>query len=108
MIFQEDFMKNKRGLLIVAAALIALFMAACSLDMEGGTVIVTNNSNRDFYGRVWTDSKELYNGKIRAWNSKSFRVSEEGTVYTDFESGNGGKSNPSGYVSRNRTLILDL
>jgi hypothetical protein len=76
--------------------------------MENGYVIITNNSNKEFTGRVWTDSKELYNGKIRAWNSKSFHVSEEGTVYTDFESGNGSKSTPSGYISRNQMLILDL
>ena len=101
-------MKNNRWYLFFFAVLIALFMTACRLDLDEGLVIITNNSNRDFNGRVWTASKELYSGKIRAWNSKSFRVFDEGTVYTDFESSNGGKSNPSGYVSRGNTLILDL
>ena len=101
-------MKSNMYFLIVLAILIAVFMTACTLDLDGGSVIITNNSNKTFNGRVWTDSGELYNGRIRAWNSKSFRVFEEGTVYTDFESSNGGKSNPSGYVSRGRTLILDL
>ena len=101
-------MKNNRCFLLVLAILFALFMAACASDGEGGTVIITNNTNRDFVGRIWTDTNELYNGRIHAWNSKLFHVSEEGTVYTDFESSNGGKSNPSGYISRNRTLILDL
>ena len=55
-----------------------------------------------------TDSKELFNGKIRAWNARSFHVSEDCTVYTDFESASGNKSNPSGSVSGSRTLILDL
>ena len=101
-------MENKRCFLLVLAILIAIFITACSLDWEGGTVIITNNTNRDFNGRVWTDTKEFYNGRIHAWDSKIFLISEEGTVYTDFESSNGGKSNPSGYISRNRTLILDL
>jgi len=82
-------------------------MPACSA-LEGGTVIITNNSNKEYTGRVWTDSKVLFNGRIRAWNIKSFYVSEDCNVYTDFESGNGGKSNPSGHVSGSGTLILDL
>ena len=101
-------MKSNWYLLIVLAILIVLFATACRLDLDGGTVIITNSSNKDFNGRVWTDTKELYNGRVHAWNSKSFHVFEEGTVYTDFESSNGGNSNPSGYVSRGRTLILDL
>ena len=101
-------MKSNRYFLPVLVILIAAFMMACTSDWEGGTIIITNNTKRDFVGRVWTDTKELYNGRIHAWHSKLFHVYEEGTVYTDFESGNGGKSNPSGYVSRNRTLILDL
>ena len=101
-------MKKNRCFLLVLAILIAIFITACAVDWEDGTVIITNNTNRDFIGRVWTDSKELYNGRIHAWNSKLVHVSEEGTVYTDFESSNGGKSNPSGYISKNRTLILDL
>ena len=74
----------------------------------GGTVIITNNTNKEYSGRVWTDSEELYNGRIRAWNSKTFFVSKDDSVYTDFESNGGGKSSPSGYVSRGGTLILDL
>ena len=101
-------MKHNRSFLLVLAILIAIFMASCTTDWADGIVIITNNTNRDFVGRVWTDTKELYNGRIHAWGTKLFHVSEEGTVYTDFESSNGGKSNPSGYISRNRTLVLDL
>jgi len=101
-------LKNNKFIFIVLAILIAWFMTACTTGWEDGTVIIVNNTNRDFVGRVWTDTKELYNGRIHAWGTKLFHVSEEGTVYTDFESSNGGKSNPSGYISRNRTLILDL
>ena len=99
-------MKNNRWVFAVWMVLIIVCMASCSLD--GGTIIITNNSNREYYGRVWTDSKEIYHGRIRAWNSKSFYVSGEANVHTDFETGNGGKSNPSGYISGGRTLILDL
>ena len=100
-------MKTSRCFFIFTAALIGLLMAACG-NLEGGTVIITNYSNKEYIGRVWTDSKELFSGRIRAWNARSFYVSEDVTVYTDFESGSGNKSNPSGSVSGSRTLILDL
>jgi len=77
-------------------------------DRDRGNVVITNNSNKSFKGKVWTDSYEIFNGTIRAWHTKSFCVSDGCTVYTDFESDNGGKSNPSGRVSRHRTLVLDL
>jgi len=106
-------MRNNGLFLVVLAVLFALLVSGCSVNvpesyLDGGTVIITNQSNKSFNGTVWTDSQELFNGTIHAWNSKSFRVSEDGNVYTDFESGNGGTSSPSGYVSRGRTLILDL
>ena len=98
-------MKIWKCLLFIIVVL--LLITACG-NMEGGTVIINNNSKKEFTGRVWTDSKELFNGKIRAWNARSFHVSEDCTVYTDFESASGNKSNPSGSVSGSRTLILDL
>jgi hypothetical protein len=100
-------MKRRRWSFVFLTALIIFILSACG-NLDGGNVIITNNSNKEFYGRIWTDNVELYNGRIRAWNSKYFSVSEEGKVYTDFESSNGDKSNPSGYVLKNRTLILDL
>jgi hypothetical protein len=106
-------MKINRIFATFLVILLVWFVIGCVVNVpesesEGGTVIVTNNSNKSFKGAVWTDSKELFNGTIRAWNAKTFRVSEECRVYTDFESDNGGKSSPSGYVSRYKTLILDL
>ena len=101
-------MENSKSRLVFLTVLIVLFMTSCAIDLDEGTVIITNNSNKDFNGKVWTDIEELFNGRIRAWNTKSFRVSDGSTVYTDFETTNGSKSNPSGRVSRNRTLILDL
>jgi len=102
----------KRKILLVVTFSIVLVtvtgLSGCDIDKCGGTVLVTNNSNKSFKGKVWTDSHELFDGTIRAWNTKTFHVSEECTVYTYFESDNGGKSNPSGYVSRYRTLVLDL
>jgi hypothetical protein len=104
---------KKNWCFLVSLVLLALFVSACTVVVphsvfEGGTVIITNNSNKNFSGSVWTDSRELYNGKIHAWDSKSFRVTEEGVVYTDFRSANGSKSNPSGYVSHGSSLVLDL
>ena len=106
-------MKSKGILSTILMVLLAWFVTSCVVDVpesvfDGGTVIITNNSNRSFNGTVWTDSTELFNGTIRAWNSKTFRLFENGRVYTEFESSNGGKSRPSGYVSRGRLLILDL
>jgi len=101
-------MKKHQCVLASLAVLFSLFMAASCGTLEGGTVIITNNTNKEYVGRVWTDSKELYNGRIRAWNAKTFFVSKDDSVYTDFESAGGGKSSPSGHVSRGRTLILDL
>jgi len=104
-------MKNNRCLLGFAGVLIIILMVACNVENDswkGGTVIVTNNTNRDFVGRVWTDEKELFNGRIRAWNTRTFFVSDGITVYTDFECSNGNKSNPYGSVANYRTLILDL
>ena len=106
-------MKINRILAAFLVVFLAWFVIGCAVNVpentfDGGTVIVTNNSNKNFKGTVWTASKELFNGTIRAWNTKTFRVPEESYVYTDFESDNGGKSSPSGYVSRYRTLILDL
>jgi hypothetical protein len=95
---------DKSGLSFLA---ILLLMAGCC-NLEGGTVIITNNSNREYTGRVWTDTHELFNGTIRSWRTKTFFVSENINVYTDFESSNGNSSNPSGYVSRGVSLILDL
>ena len=101
-------MKKHKWVLASLAVLFSLFMAASCGTLEGGTVIITNNTNKEYVGRVWTDSKELYNGRIRAWNAKTFFVSKDDSVYTDFKSDDGGKSSPSGHVSRGRTLILDL
>ena len=101
-------MVNSRNWSIFVAVLIVLFMTSCTLDLDEGTVIITNNPNRNFHGRVWTDAEDLFNGRIRAWNTKSFRVFDGSIVYTDFETTDGIKSNPSGRVSRNRTLILNL
>jgi hypothetical protein len=101
-------MKKYLWVLVSLAVLFSLFMMASCGTLEGGTVIITNNTNKEYFGRVWTDSKELYNGRIRAWNVKTFFVSKDDSVYTDFESDDGGKSSPSGHVSRGRTLILDL
>ena len=99
-------MKKNGRFLIFLVVLIALLVAGCTLDE--GTVIITNNSKKDFYGRAWTDTEELYKGSIHAWNSKFFNVPFGVLVYTDFESSDGDKSNPSGRVTKNRTLILDL
>jgi len=104
-------MKSKRRLLGFAGVLIVLLIAACNIEdgnWKIGTVIVTNKSNRDFVGMVWTEEKELFNGRIRAWNTRTFFVSNGLVVHTEFESTNGGKSSPSGRVSNYRTLILDL
>ena len=101
-------MKKHKRVLVSLAVLFSLFMTASCCSLEGGTVIITNNTNKEYVGRVWTDSKELYNGRIRAWNAKTFFVSKDDSVYTDFESNDGGKSSPSGYVSRGRTLIIEL
>ena len=101
-------MKKHQWVLVSLAVLFSLFMTASCGSLEGGTVIITNNTNKEYVGRVWTDSEELYNGRISAWNAKTFFVSKDDSVYTDFESNDGGKSSPSGYVSRGRTLILDL
>jgi len=105
-------MRKMRFLAVFGMVLLALLISSCVVNVPdsayyGGTVIVKNNSNKSFRGTVRTDSRELFNGTIRAWNSKTFRI-DEGTVYTDFESDNGGVSNPSGYVSKGRVLILDL
>jgi len=106
-------MRNNGFYLVVLAVLFALLACGCSVNvpesyLDGGTVIISNQSNKRFNGTVRTDSQQLFKGTIRAWNSKSFRVSEDSNVYTHFESGNGGTSSPSGYVSRGRTLVLDL
>jgi len=107
-------MVMKRKIILVVTFSILLMsvmgLGSCRIDIDtsGGTVVITNNSNKSFSGRVWTDSYELFNGTIRAWKTKMFHVSEECTVYTYFESDNGGKSNPSGRVSKHRTLVLDL
>jgi len=101
-------MKKHKWVLASLAVLFSLFMAASCSNLEGGTVIITNNTNKDYVGRVWTDSQELYNGRISAWNAKTFFVSKDNSVYTDFESSDGNKSSPSGYVSRARTLIIEL
>ena len=106
-------MKKHQWVLVSLAVLFSLFMTASCGSLEGGTVkggtvIITNNTNKEYTGRVWTDSEELYNGRIRAWNAKTFFVSKDDSVYTDFESNDGNKSSPSGHVSRGRTLILEL
>ncbi len=106
-------MRNKGLFLVVLAVLFALSVNGCSVNVpesyyNGGTVIITNHSSKSFSGTVWTDSQELFNGTIRAWNSKTFHVPEESSVYTHFKSGNGNTSSPSGYVSSGRTLVLDL
>jgi len=101
-------MKKHKWILAYLAVLFSLFMTSSCSNLEGGTVIITNNTNKEYVGRVWTDSEELYNGRISAWNAKTFFVSKDNNVYTDFESGDGVKSSPSGYVSRARTLILGL
>ena len=110
---QNNFLTTMKRISFSIFAAATLMLASCTLvisdrDFEGGTVVIANNSDEIFVGRVWTDSKELYNGKIRAWSSKTFKVSVEKTVYAEFESANGITSNPSGYVSGGRTLILDL
>jgi hypothetical protein len=101
-------MKRHKWVLVSLAVLFSLFMTASCGSLDGGTVIITNNTNKEYAGRVWTDSEELYNGRIRAWNAKTFLVSKDDSVYTDFESNDGDKSSPSGYVSRGRTLIIEL
>ena len=101
-------MKKHKWFFASLAVLFSLSMMASCSNLEGGTVIITNNTNKEYSGRIWTDSEELYNGRIRAWNAKTFYVSKDYSVYTDFESNDGGKSSPSGYVSRGGTLILDL
>jgi len=106
-IILEGFMKIKRCFLFILVVLIISILTACS-TIEGGNVIITNNSNKEYVGRVWTDSNELFNGRIRAWNSKVFYVNENKMVYTDFESVDDNKSSQSGFVSRGRSLILDL
>jgi hypothetical protein len=103
--FSEGFMKNYKIILVFLVTL--LLMVGCS-NLEGGSVIITNNSNREYTGRIWTDSQELFNGTIRSWRTRTFFVSENINVYTDFESSNGNRSSPSGYVSRGVSLILDL
>jgi len=105
-------MKGKIFLVVTFSILlmIVIGLGSCHVDVDAddGTVLITNNSNRSFKGKVWTDSHELFDGTIRAWHTKSFHVSDECTVYTSFESDDGGKSSPSGRVSRHRTLVLDL
>ena len=101
-------MKKHKWFFASLAVLFSLSMMASCSNLEGGTVIITNNTNKEYVGRVWTDSQELYNGKISAWNAKTFFVSKDNSVYTDFESSDGSKSSPSGYVSRARMLILEL
>jgi len=106
-------MRNIGFLAAFLTVLLVLLITGCVVHVsdsayDGGTVVVTNNSNKSFKGMVWTDSKELFNGTIRAWKTKSFRISDDCTVYTNFESDNGGVSSPSGYVSKGRVLILDL
>jgi len=65
-------MKNYKCFLISLVVLIALLTVGCTLDE--GTVLITNSSKKDFYGKVWIDTEELYNGRIHAWNSKLFSV----------------------------------
>jgi len=107
-------MKNIRFLVAFWMVLLALLATGCVVNVsdddafDGGTVVVKNDSNKSFKGTVRTNSKVLFNGTIHAKDSKVFRISDKGTVYTEFESDNGGVSNPSGYVSNGRLLILDL
>ena len=104
-------MKRKHSFVmkVCVLLLVAFCLVNCSSSsLTGGTVIITNNSSESFSGKIWTDSKELFNGTIRSWNSKSFYISDDCNVYTDFESDNGEKYNPSGHVSGGRSLILDL
>jgi len=106
-------MRNIGRLAAFSTVLLALLISGCVVHVsdsafDKGTVIVKNESNKSFKGTVRTDSKVLFSGTISAWDSKVFRISDEGTVYTDFESDNGGVSKPSGYVSSRTILILEL
>jgi hypothetical protein len=107
-------MNKRRLFLAVSAIFIALLMTGCKIVVsddvydDRGTVIIENNTNKRFEGAVWTDTKDLFDGTIRAGQSKTFHVYRNCTVYTDFETSDGHRSNPSGYVKKGRTLVLEL
>ena len=106
-------MKNIGFFAAFVAVLLALFASSCTInfpegEFDGGTVVITNNSNRNFKGTVWTDSGKIFSGTIRAGDSKVFCVPEEGKVYPRFECSNGCTSSPSGYASEDSVLILEL
>jgi len=95
------------------AVLIALFITGCTVVVpdrafEGGTIVISNHTGRNYSGKVWTDSMELYRGNVRAGKSRKINVSESCTVYIDFESSDGAKTTSSGYVSRGKSVVFDL
>ena len=45
-------MKKHKWFFASLAVLFSLFMTASCSNLEGGTVIITNNSNKEYVGRV--------------------------------------------------------
>jgi hypothetical protein len=107
-------MNKKRLFFTVSAVFIVLLMTGCKVVVsdheydDRGTIIIKNNTDKCFNGTVWADSRQLFNGTIHAWKSKSFHVHDNCYVHADFESDDGCRSRPSGYVKRDRTLVLEL
>jgi hypothetical protein len=107
-------MNKKRLFLIISAIFVVLSMTGCKIVVsdddydDGGTIIIENNSSKCFEGSVWTDSRDLFDGTIHAWQSKSFHVHKNCTVYADFVSDDGYRSKSSGHVKKGRTLVLEL
>ena len=113
----EVYMKRKifgfAAFIIVLMSVLAF--SSCHIEYHGDNskdecrVIVRNNSSRDYCGTVWTEKKELFDGTIRAWSSKTFYVSDDCTVYTYFKSTCGSyNAYPKGKANSHKTLILEL
>ena len=109
-------MKRKAilALTLIAVLAIVIGLSGCNIEINSNdndndcAVKVRNNSSRSYSGLVWADGEKLFDGRINAWESRTFYVRENCRVYTFFESDCGRFSSPSGKAKTHKTLVLEL